>query len=657
MPGNVTRHYGKEQASNRHWVPIGEDQTLNIEEVYSADFVEEISIGPKGAVTKLFRPRAARLEVPPNEVNDSSSVSPDWEVSLTPIGNGQKRDFPEENWAPIIQDLSFHSHNRGDGVRIRRFAASASGNIVRKTSKEKEPIQINFVNEEGEPVAIGVDIDVDGLRITFNLDREIPEPTPLERTDWMHQAAIKSELFTPITSRFDKENLVKALQLVLVEIGENSQRKFKELSNEDFTTRLREALYKLEQTLISAVAIDENPQEGQEDENEDTQLESYLNQEQGKGLLSLCHDEKNIAALREIAEISWIQRDDQWLRWAERRLATSFASFFLESVQMVCEQIDIEQLSVDLQSCSEGKNSLDIWITETVPGGNGYIELIQRNFEKDSRSFADLLEFALHKTDMEKLDEQIQKVIDVLVNKTDVQVAANKLADAWDQGHASVLTAQQNLRSVLETHEIKLTKIANTTAQIRLFGPGTHTDFPNFLKNIFATWERLETTQKFSISPEIISTQCLNEPNLDEVLRIQSATNDARRASILSGVLWPRYNVAGQIDHEIPNLFGLLPKTDPELFRTYFPPRKAPVSVAIQTLDEVTGLQSEFEEQRNVRLQATDEETSAFRKLILRSQLDAVDAGLIMAFPRLTSLQEGEHGVSVDLVLEERVEI
>ena len=101
---------------------------------------------------------------------------------------------------------------------------------------------------------------------------------------------------------------------------------------------------------------------------------------------------------------------------------------------------------------------------------------------------------------------------------------------------------------------------------------------------------------------------------------------------------------------------GLLPKTDPELFRTYFPPRRTPASVAIQTLDDETGLLSEFEEQRNVRLQGNAKEASAFRKWILRSQLNAVDAGLIMAFPRAYLIRRQDHGVSIDLVLEERVE-
>ena len=45
---------------------------------------------------------------------------------------------------------------------------------------------------------------------------------------------------------------------------------------------------------------------------------------------------------------------------------------------------------------------------------------------------------------MEKLDEQMQEVLSALVNENDVQVAAEKLSDAWDQGHANVLEAQQN---------------------------------------------------------------------------------------------------------------------------------------------------------------------------------------------------------------------
>ena len=80
----------------------------------------------------------------------------------------------------------------------------------------------------------------------------------------MLELALESEFFSPEVSRFDKENLVPALQLVLVELGENSERKFNEFTNDDLTMRLTEALYKLEQTLISAVATDQDPREGLE---------------------------------------------------------------------------------------------------------------------------------------------------------------------------------------------------------------------------------------------------------------------------------------------------------------------------------------------------------------------------------------------------------
>ena len=63
---------------------------MNIEELYSADFVEEINTESNGKAMKLFTPREVRLEVPQEEVNDSSSVSPKWKVSLKPLGDGEK---------------------------------------------------------------------------------------------------------------------------------------------------------------------------------------------------------------------------------------------------------------------------------------------------------------------------------------------------------------------------------------------------------------------------------------------------------------------------------------------------------------------------------------------------------------------------------------
>ncbi|MBL93446.1 MAG: hypothetical protein CMH56_16720 [Myxococcales bacterium] len=655
MPGNVTRHYGLNQASNRHWIPVGDNDSINIEEIYAAKFTEEILSQETGKRISLYRPTEITLEIAPSDILDSSYVSPDWQVALTPIGEGTQRIFPETNWAEFMHNITFHTHRKGSTVRIRRFSETASGTIAYRGERGYELVSRNFEDNQGNPVALGIDLDVDGLKVTCNINpQQIPEPSSLERTDWMHHYSRHADKFSNEVTVFDKENLVTALQLVLVDLGANAARKFTELSDTEVNEKMSLAITKLEESVASPTPDIEIPDDDSEDAEESN---GNTRSQKVQDLISLCRDTDNITALRELAEISWSQiRNDEWLGWTKKRIAATFASFFLESVQRICEQVDIAQLSVDLQLSEEEEDVVNIWITETVPGGNGYIELIEKNFDDDPNRFMDIFEFSLKETELETLDEQLQIFLNELIENPNMQEKAAKLTQAWEEGHESVSRAFTRVRSELEGNGITLSTMANTTAQARLLGPGTHPELPSLLKYVANKWDSSEKLHNIVIDPEVISIHCLDAPNLNDILQIDPATSDSRKANILTGILWPRSDVAGQIDHEIENSFGLLPKTDPKMFRAFFPERRKPETIKLEDISESAGLKNAFHESSKLCVKGQPQEISQMRNQILRSQLEAVDAGLVMAFPRLTAIKMNSDYISVDYTLEEKVQ-
>ena len=92
------------------------------------------------------------------------------------------------------------------------------------------------------------------------------------------------------------------------------------------------------------------------------------------------------------------------------------------------------------------------------------------------------------------------------------------------------------------------------------------------------------------------------------------------------------------------------------MFRAFFPERRKPETINLEDITESAGLKNAFHESSKLCVKGQPQEISQMRNQILRSQLEAVDAGLVMAFPRLTAIKMNSGYISVDYTLEEKVE-
>jgi len=130
MPGNVTRHFGVNSFSRRHWIDLPEPDLEGIRvakvETYGPQYLRSV---PSGCTSvHVYLPQQIELEIPPQAIRDSSSVTPVWENWIESIGGGSEIALSPA-WTEILPQIRFHVHAEGDGVRMCRFARQAVGSL------------------------------------------------------------------------------------------------------------------------------------------------------------------------------------------------------------------------------------------------------------------------------------------------------------------------------------------------------------------------------------------------------------------------------------------------------------------------------------------------------------------------------------------------
>ena len=127
-----------------------------------ADVITQVSTSGGGEVD-VFRPFAVRPTVVGPAVAPTSSSRFNWEVRIRPGGGGTDADMPAAtNWNRFVSNASFFVHAGTGGVSVLRYALGGEAQI--SENRETRRVFYELVNGH-EPVAIGVELDVDAFRV------------------------------------------------------------------------------------------------------------------------------------------------------------------------------------------------------------------------------------------------------------------------------------------------------------------------------------------------------------------------------------------------------------------------------------------------------------------------------------------------------------
>ena len=650
MPGNVTRHFGgsRKFRGRRHWVPLPDDQQpVNVEEVYKATYLGEVP-DPTGSLTPLYRPLEVTLVEPPSVVRDYSTVSPIWQVHLAPLTEGRPVDLGKSGWSQIRLEAIVHTHGTGGGARIRRYAHSARGHLVE--GQEVSQIHLEFNNGDDRQVALGFELDVDALCLCLHVPPADDPPDHLERSD--RQARLLEEADLPsVLGPSRRSALLSALNLVLAEMDEDRAQSFSSLNEGDLSRLLVGALVRLGMSNLNEV--DDLPQGENEEEGEDGDADETAFSDLGQW----CRNSAVLAVLRSAAECSWQpDRDDRWEAWRHQRLAHTVAAIWVEAACRVCPDIDSNDLIVDVDPRrvhEPDDRSIEVWVSETAPGGNGQIELLHRELSSDPIRFLRFLERVLQPSDIELLDSEIRQVIDLLVVDNEVRSLTRLLRDAWGHSHEAVRTAFESLKAELRTKGLDPRRVVWITLMSRVLAPGADPDLPGKILELLRGWDTLEEDLCLEVDPATFVATIPEDDPVTAVFRLPEDTELARRNRTIGNFFWLRERRASQAYRSAANLFGLLPSTDVASLRSLVIRESNRLNADELGPDRFREIQEELAEHGVVDVVVPAKNADQVRRFLVQSQVEPVDFGALHLYPRVMGLSRTDGRITLRIALEE----
>jgi hypothetical protein len=656
MPGNVTRHFGVSSFSRRHWVPLALEAggaTVDIVNTYRAQFVGSFTSSrlPTSGVA-LYRPLAVTLGVPPPHIRDATSMAPLWEVHVEPLGQGREVTLGRDRWKSVLAEIHIHSHGTGDGARYRRFALGASGTLFGGVKPEPVTVTFSADGRSDEVVGLGIESDVDAIRIDVPVPSPSTEPSRLERSDRMTYVLMNHSSLPPELNWFQRSTLGTALLVLLAELDPSPSRDaFDALTDEELASALVDALTRLG---LEDPAHPDNVDTGATT----SQNAEAVHTDSDRGALeSWCRNQFVVAAIRNAGSIVWSSRDAQWVTWWRERFAATVGAVFLEAVSRAAPEVDISDLAIDIdpQGASQSLGVMEVWISELAPGGNGYVEQIHRSLLDDPKRFARLLDRVLEDNEFERLDRDVTRFLELEGTDSKVRSRCEAIRVAWDSGHAAVAKAFADLRSATEIADTEFARTAWTTIVNRLLGPGAHCDLPSKVRQLIARWEAVEAILSLEIPTRVFGALCADDESVDDVLRLGDAVSRNRRSRSVGNFFWPRGGAATRIQLDAGNAFGLLPTVDQEILRHSLGAGARLIDV-VNWDEEVEQLthQALIDEGYLVLRFAAGSGRLA-RAVNLRMQLEPVDVGALLVYPRVVGLWRRDGSVHLALVLDEAV--
>jgi hypothetical protein len=645
MPGNVTRHFGVQSWNRRHWLaapqPLAQEpvQDVDVTRAYGAILAARFadSHDPRREIY-MYRPLRAVLDSPSetgrNAVRDATTSSPRWGVQLQPLGRGRPLNLSRSRWRNIVTDLSFHTHGTGDGVRIRRFATGATGSLF--TGADPIPFEISFTAPDAAPsatVALGVEMDVDGLCLVVTLPAEFPQPSRQERCDRQRWLLTDNPDLPAGLSWFDRAPLVPALQLALADLRRaDPGPALAGLSDDDLADRLIDALERV--NVVRA-------QDGQQPSNT-------------PALLDWVADDSVLRTVRAAAMLTGADRDGAWQGWLRTRFVATVGAMFVDALSTTCPEVDSSQLALDIEpNATSDPACAEVWLTELAPGGTGQIERLQAALAAQPGRFARILEASAVPGDIEELDQSLRNFIEMASDDGPVGEAAARLRASWSAGHEAANSALAHLRAATAARGLELSRLAWTAISTRVLGAGAHPGLPAALTSWLRTWDEAEARVRVTLDPQVAGVLVAESEDVSAVLNLPRDAPDQRRSRAVANLLWPRGNAAWQDSAEAATTFGPFPDPDIELVRAVLGPTSPPLTVTDWN-DDVRRLvhQVLLRESRAV-LQFPVVHALDARRAILNSQTDPIDVGSLLGYANVVSVHQRAGHLDVTFVLSE----
>lgn len=454
-----------------------------------------------------------------------------WKTEFSPDNQAEDIPVPAGLWTSILQSITFFTHQHMTPLEITRYATGATASL-RSRNKQRAYVNFRWV-EKGQPVGVGVRQWVDGVSFTFTLPTNFHQqvqdnPALLRslRTLYFHHK-IKSEPcfeYDEFTANWICECYLAALTSQVVD----------QPSVEGAVTALktqdgRKQLAGIADSLFQAENIIENNNE------DDGIAESQELQQQ----LRACFNDPDILSILDrhcTIFTNDLSNEVGFQQWLRTLLTNTFAGAVKQTIHLLLPDVDERSLLVD--AVLEGQK-LDIWLTESEPGGCGIISRLEDAFHSDPVAVLNLFIRSFSASDYELIDYDLFELLSLLPTSVELHQALTTLRQA--NSHPERRAANGHLRALLKAQGFSLSHSFMSVLHTRVLRAGSQAMHDARLLDYLRAWRALEVKTGYEIGLNIFAhTQAMQE------LPGANVTKIFNQFCQIQGMLWQRGNVIRQ---------------------------------------------------------------------------------------------------------------
>lgn len=675
-PGRVMRRFADEYGGLAHWVAIDpnvETVDLSVNEYargneYVGHF--ESTVAQPGHAIPVFRPHEIELtRVTKSQALPSSQGRFLWESGFEPYGESLDLDMPRRAaWSELITRVSFWLHRRQTSISVRRFAPRAVANI-RRRGMDESIVDIRLVDAQGDPAAVGFEIDVDGMSV----DVALPDPTvlaarPLPRSlratlrTAFYRDLVKGDVRLPReVNVFQRDWLQQIFLSAVVLRAERDQCTISEA-----VTRLRtEGVLEASIEVMDAIFSIQEAQVAATDTNDEIEVDDEGQAEEGgrpprsrigrlkRRLRELLDDSDILDRLAENLETAIRCDEEAWGVWLRGTLGETLAQALIEAaIHAAPQQAALDALVVDHLDTPGG---VKLWLTETALGGAGVVEALTERFVSQPGAFFQALESALSPGDLELASSGLTRTVELATSDPDL---ADRLAEMREAtGHRERGAARDRLLAVLAQRGILAGHALAVALAARLLRSGTSGETDRMLFDLLERWDALEARHEFAIGlREYAYIAAVLQPDIGDRLRefrlVGPAEPEARLVQILAGFLWPRGPEIRQHALQSHNPYREARFADAALVRVLLFETSSPI-VSLETPDWLEAVHTTLRSEGSVRLTTSVGNKVGLRAAILETVATPIDVGPMHLFPAIERVEQDGEDHFVTLVLRE----
>lgn len=674
-PGRASRRYGYLHRYARHWtapaVISGERaQDLNVHEFVEGQPIGTVRYEQDGRVVEVpcLRPWKLTAREVDRGIRDSSNAFLAWCTQIVPPpATGTLIDAPEPStWAAFVEGIDFFTHATQREVTIRRFAIGSDATLHFEDGRTLETF-FRFVDgrspDQGEPtpVAIGVVLNVDALRLRFRPPAAFPtlagmgDPADLRafRTAYFAHRVEADPTLSELANRFQRRWLHQTFLSTLVLRAMERGRSLAAAHQQLLQDGLADALVGTLDLSFTVAELSDLPSDAEA--GPDAAARTRVHQQ----LATLCHQPDAVAALSRLATVLWEQPGADWQEWARARFRVTLGNAVLLACQKLCSEFSPDELILDIDPGPPSGDTAagdELWISETAVGGAGIVEELQRRIAADPRRFFRMVEHALRPSDFELVDTELERVLDRALNDQEVAQRFRDFRDAADHHERQVafrqLIADLAHDGILVTHPV----VAAISARLLRAGTSPATD--KLIHALVRRWREEEQRLGVELDARVYAFVQSASTELDhalgEVATYVAGDRRQWRIDAIYSVLWPRgYQVRARTLGTY-NPYAAMPPSDASLVLTQLGGQGMPVD--IEAVDWFAKAHEALRRDGQVTLVATVARTRRLAEAIRRLAAEPVDLGYLHLYPRVVDLHRTSGQILAVLELKDAIQ-